>query len=83
MSVRSYLFVPGDRPERFSKALATAGFTNVTTQYGVFYKKYAAGTTPSGQAPPAAPITLMCGTNNPFNFTVSGTAGSLRMSLLF
>src|SRR5476651_1940107 len=24
MSVRSYLFVPGDRPERFSKALATA-----------------------------------------------------------
>jgi len=24
MSLRSYLFVPGDRPERFSKALATA-----------------------------------------------------------
>jgi serine/threonine-protein kinase len=46
--------------------LSNAGFTNVTVQQGWFHKNQATGTSPSGQAPPNTPITLMCGSDNPF-----------------
>jgi beta-lactam-binding protein with PASTA domain len=46
--------------------LAQAGFTNVTVQRGFFHRNQATGTNPSGQAPADTPITLMCGSDNPF-----------------
>jgi serine/threonine-protein kinase len=58
--------VQGEDCQQAQQDLQNAGFTNVTVQRGFFHRNQATGTDPSGQAPPSAQITLMCGSNNPF-----------------
>jgi beta-lactam-binding protein with PASTA domain len=58
--------VQGENCQQAQQDLANAGFTNVTVQHGFFHRNQATGTKPSGQAPTGAPITLMCGSDNPF-----------------
>ena len=58
--------VQGENCGQAQQDLANAGFTNVTVQQGFFHRNQATGTNPSGQAPTDTPITLMCGSNNPF-----------------
>ncbi len=58
--------VQGENCGQAQQDLANAGFTNVTVQQGFFHRNQATGTNPSGQQPTDTPITLMCGSNNPF-----------------
>jgi len=58
--------VQGENCGQAQQDLANAGFTNVTVQQGFFHRNQATGTSPSGQAPTSTPITLMCGSDNPF-----------------
>ena len=58
--------VQGENCGQAQQDLSDAGFTNVTVQQGLFHRNQAQGTNPSGQAPTDTPITLMCGSNNPF-----------------
>ena len=58
--------VQGESCQQAYQDLSNAGFTNITVQQGFFHKNQATGTSPSGQAPTDTPITLMCGSNNPF-----------------
>jgi serine/threonine-protein kinase len=58
--------VQGEDCGQAQQDLSDAGFTNVTVQRGFFHRNQAQGTNPSGQAPTDTPITLMCGSNNPF-----------------
>jgi serine/threonine-protein kinase len=58
--------VQGEGCDQALQDLSSAGFTNVTVQQGFFRRNQATGTNPSGQAPTSTPITLLCGTNNPF-----------------
>jgi serine/threonine-protein kinase len=59
--------VQGENCQQAYQDLSNAGFTNIMLQQGgIFHRNQATGTNPSGQAPPGAQITLMCGTNNPF-----------------
>jgi eukaryotic-like serine/threonine-protein kinase len=58
--------VQGENCQQAQQDLSNAGFTNVTVQQGFFRRNQATGTSPSGQAPPSTPITLMCGSDNPF-----------------
>jgi eukaryotic-like serine/threonine-protein kinase len=58
--------VQGEDCGQAQQDLAQAGFTNVTVQRGFFHRNQATGTSPSGQAPTSTPITLMCGSDNPF-----------------
>jgi len=58
--------VQGEGCDQAQQDLSSAGFTNVTVQQGFFHRNQATGTNPSGQAPTSTPITLMCGSNNPF-----------------
>jgi serine/threonine-protein kinase len=58
--------VQGEDCGQAQQDLSNAGFTNVTVNQGFFHRNQATGTSPSGQAPTSAPITLMCGSNNPF-----------------
>jgi serine/threonine-protein kinase len=58
--------VQGEDCGQAQQDLQNAGFTNVTVQQGWFHKNQATGTSPSGQAPTGTPITLMCGSDNPF-----------------
>ncbi len=58
--------VQGENCQQAQQDLSNAGFTNITVQQGFFHKNQATGTSPSGQAPTSTPVTLMCGSNNPF-----------------
>jgi len=58
--------VQGESCGQAQQDLSNAGFSNVTVQQGWFHKNQATGTSPSGQAPTDTPITLMCGSDNPF-----------------
>lgn len=58
--------VQGEDCGQAQQDLSDHGFTNVTVQRGFFRRNQATGTNPSGQAPADTPITLMCGSNNPF-----------------
>jgi len=58
--------VQGESCQQAYQDLSNAGFTNISVQQGFFHKNQATGTSPSGQAPTDTPITLMCGSNNPF-----------------
>ena len=58
--------VQGENCGQAQQDLSNAGFTNVTVQQGFFHRNQATGTSPSGQAPTSTPITLMCGSDNPF-----------------
>ena len=58
--------VQGESCQQAQQQLAQAGFTNVSVQQGFFHQNMAAGTSPSGQAPPGTQITLQCGADNPF-----------------
>jgi len=58
--------VQGESCGQAQQDLQQAGFTNVSVQQGFFHRNMATGTSPSGQAPPSTPITLMCGADNPF-----------------
>jgi beta-lactam-binding protein with PASTA domain len=58
--------VQGENCQQAQQDLANAGFTNVTVQRGFFHRNQATGTSPSGQAPTSTPITLTCGSDNPF-----------------
>jgi serine/threonine-protein kinase len=59
--------VQGEDCQRAYQDLSNAGFNNIQVQQnGIFHRNQATGTNPSGQAPPSAQITLMCGSNNPF-----------------
>ncbi len=58
--------VQGENCGQAQQQLAQAGFTNVTVQQGFFHRNQATGTKPSGQAPADTPVTLMCGSDNPF-----------------
>jgi beta-lactam-binding protein with PASTA domain len=56
--------VQGQNCNQAQQTLQQAGFTNVNVQQGFFHKNQATGT--SGTAPASTPITLMCGSDNPF-----------------
>jgi len=58
--------VQGEDCQQAYQDLSDAGFTNISVNRGFFHRNQATGTNPSGQAPPDTPITLTCGTNNPF-----------------
>jgi serine/threonine-protein kinase len=58
--------VQGENCQQAYQDLSNAGFTNITMQQGFFHRNQATGTNPSGQAPPSSPITLLCGSSNPF-----------------
>jgi beta-lactam-binding protein with PASTA domain/predicted Ser/Thr protein kinase len=58
--------VQGESCQQAYQDLSNAGFTNINVNQGFFHRNQATGTSPSGQAPPGTPITLMCGSNNPF-----------------
>jgi serine/threonine-protein kinase len=58
--------VQGENCQQAYQDLSNAGFTSISVQQGFFHKNQATGTSPSGQAPTSTPITLMCGSNNPF-----------------
>ena len=58
--------VQGQNCQQAQQTLQQAGFTNVNVQQGFFHKNQATGTSPSGSAPTSTPITLMCGSDNPF-----------------
>jgi serine/threonine-protein kinase len=58
--------VQGEPCDQAQQDLSNHGFTNVTVQQGWFHRNQATGTSPSGQAPTSAQITLMCGSDNPF-----------------
>jgi serine/threonine-protein kinase len=58
--------VQGENCEQAYQDLSNHGFTNITVQQGFFHRNQATGTNPSGQAPQSSPITLMCGSSNPF-----------------
>jgi eukaryotic-like serine/threonine-protein kinase len=58
--------VQGQNCNQAQQTLQQAGFTNVNVQQGFFHKNQATGTSPSGSAPTSTPITLMCGSDNPF-----------------
>ncbi len=57
--------VQGMNCQQAQQQLQQLGF-NVSVQQGWFHKDQAAGTSPSGQAPSGSPVTLACGSNNPF-----------------
>jgi eukaryotic-like serine/threonine-protein kinase len=59
--------VQGQDCQQAQQTLQQAGFTNVTVQgSGFFHQNTATGTSPSGSAPTSTPITVQCGSNNPF-----------------
>jgi serine/threonine-protein kinase len=58
--------VQGQNCQQAQQTLQQAGFTNVTVNQGFFQGNMATGTSPSGSAPSSTPITLNCGSNNPF-----------------
>jgi len=58
--------VQGEDCQQAYQDLSDAGFTNISVNRGFFHRNQATGTNPSGQAPADTPITLTCGTNNPF-----------------
>jgi len=57
--------VQGMNCQQAQQQLQQLGF-NVSVQQGWFHQDQAAGTSPSGQAPSGSPVTLACGSNNPF-----------------
>jgi serine/threonine-protein kinase len=59
--------VQGQNCQQAQQMVQQAGFTNVTVQQaGFFHRNTATGTSPSGSAPTSTPITVQCGSNNPF-----------------
>ena len=58
--------VQGENCQQAQQDLQQAGFSNVSVHQGFFHRNQATGTSPSGQAPPSTPITLMCGSDSPF-----------------
>jgi len=57
--------VQGMDCQQAQQQLQQLGF-NVSVQQGWFHKNQAVGTSPSGQAPSGSPVTLQCGSDNPF-----------------